>query len=113
MNKYFVHLTDVQGSCYYEFFNGTYDKKKMPCWNKQSLYITDIDWEDTGFEALVQKVVNRYDQYGYTPITKEEWNTILQQAEQAGGKLWVAVSEVADWAKQNFFRHKVFTILGM
>ena len=31
----------------------------------------------------------------------------------AGGDLWSVVYEAADWATQNFLRHKVFTILGI
>ena len=113
MKQYFISSADRQGSCYYEFYVGTWDKKKMCCWHKDSICITMYDWRATGFEALVAEVVHKYDPYGYTAITKEQWDTILQRANAAGGELLAAVSEAADWAKQNFSRHKVFTILGM
>ena len=113
MKKYFIKSADRQGSCYYEFYVGTWDRKKMHFWHKDSLCITDFDWTDTGFEALVADTVDKYDPYGYTSITKEQWNTILQRAKATGGELWAAVNEVTEWAKQNFLRHKVFTILGM
>ena len=113
MAKYFIRAADRQGSCYYEFFVGTWDKRKMHFWHNDSLCITMFDWADTGFESLVADVVDKYDPYGCTPITKEQWNTVLQRAKTTGGELWVAVNEAAQWANQNFLRHKVFTILGM
>ena len=85
----------------------------MLCWHKDSICITMHDWFDTGFESLVADVVDKYNPYGYTPITGEQWNTIFQKAKATCGELWVAVNEAAEWATQNFLRHKVFTILGM
>jgi hypothetical protein len=113
MAKYFIGSADRQGSCYYEFYVGTWDRKKMQFWHKDSICITDYDWSSTGFESLVADIVDGYDPYGYTAVTKEQWNTLLQKAEAAGGELQAAVTEVTEWAKQNFLRHKVFTILGM
>ena len=113
MKKYFISSADRQGSCYYEFYVGTWDKKKMCFWHKDSICITMHDWYTTGFEALIDDVVEKYDPHGYTAITKEQWEAILQRAATEGGELWTAASEAADWAKQNFLRHKVFTILGI
>lgn len=113
MKKYFIPSADRQGSCYYEFYVGTWDKKRRQFWHKDSICITDHDWTATGFEALVADVVEEYDRYGYTVVTHEQWSVILQRAEASGGELWLAVSEAANWAKINFCRHKVFTILGI
>ena len=113
MNKYFIPSADRKGSCYYEFYVGTWDKKKMQFWHKDSICITMYDWNATGFEALVADVIRKYDPYGNTAVTKEQWDTILQRANAAGGDLWSVVYEAADWATQNFLRHKVFTILGI
>lgn len=85
----------------------------MSCWHKDSICISMYDWHAVGFESLVAEVVDKYDPYGYTAITKDQWNTIFQKANTVGGELWTAVSEAAVWAEQNYLRHKVFTVLGM
>ena len=70
MKQYFISSADRQGSCYYEFYVGTWDKKKMCFWHKDSICITMYDWSATGFEALVAEVVHKYAPYGYTLVIR-------------------------------------------
>ena len=62
---------------------------------------------------IVAEVIPHYDPFGNTVVTKQDWDRIVQKATDIGGVTRIVVKEAAEWAKQNFFRHKVFTILGM
>ena len=113
MANYFISSADRQGSCYYEFYMGAWDEENMQYWHKDSICISDDNFWGTGFETLVSEVVDDHDPYDNIPVAKEQWDIILQKAEEVGGELRVVVSEAANWAKENFKRHSVFTILGM
>ena len=113
MKKYFIKSADRQGSCYYEFYVGTWDRKKMQFWHKDSICITDHEFYCTGLANVIAEVIPHYDPYGITVVTKQDWDKIVQKATELGSTTQAAVEEAAEWTKQNFFRHKVFTILGI
>ena len=113
MAKYFICSADRQDSCYYEFFMGPWDIKKMQFWHKDSICITDEEFYSTGLAAIIEETIPAYDPFDNTEVKKQEWDIIVQKATEAGGKTREAVEEADEWAKQNFFQHKVFTILGM
>ena len=113
LKKFFIESADRQGSCYYEFYVGTWDRKKCEFWHKNSICIADEEFYGTGLAEIVAEVIPHYDPYGNTVVTKQDWDRIVQKATEIGGVTRIVVEEAAEWAKQNFFRHKVFTILGM
>jgi hypothetical protein len=111
--KYFIRSVDRLGSCYYEFYVGTWDRKKMQFWHNDSICITDCEFHSTGLAAIIAEVIPHYDPYGNTVVTKRDWEIMTQKAAEAGGESQAVVEEVSEWVKQNFLRHKVFTILGI
>ena len=113
MKNYFIKSADRQGSCYYEFYVGTWDRKKFEFWHKDSICITDGDFHCTGLANVIAEVIPHYDPYGITAVTKQDWDKIVQISTELGGATQEVIEEAAEWMKQNFFRHKVFTILGM
>lgn len=113
MSKYFIRSADRQGTCYYEFYVGTWDRKKMPFWHKDSICITDCQFHSTGLATIIAEVIPQYDPYGETAVKKQDWDIIAKKATEAGGEAYAVVEEAAEWIKQNFLRHKVFTILGL
>lgn len=110
--KYFV--TEQQrkqsgSSCYFEFQKGEYRGK---CWLDNSLSIHDDVFDDSGLFPLFNSVT-RFDYYGITEITKENWSVILKKAQLAGGKTAEVISELIPWATENFKSEGVFTVCGI
>lgn len=113
MAYYFIPPSKREGTCYYEFYAGTWDPKKMEFWRDDSILINELDFNITGLENLIAQTVPHYDPYAITPVTKQEWEIILQKAAEAGGELKLAVEEASSWVQENFRHHDVFTILGL
>jgi len=113
MQRFFIQSQDRQGSCYHEFYQGTWDRKKMVFWHKESICISDYNFNMTGLAKLIAEIIPEYDPYGMTIVTRKDWDMIAERAAATGGELADAVTEANEWTKQNFRRHKVFTILGL
>ena len=111
MQKYFVKSKDRNGSCYYEFYKGEWDKKTF--WSVDSVCKHDDDWYDCNFVDIIIKFVPHFDPFGETEINREQWEQIKKDALLSGGKSAEIVIEVDEWVVDTFSKYKVFTVLGL
>lgn len=114
--KYFLNEVERKASnstCYHEFFKGEWDENACVFWSDDSLNIHDDFMISLGLDSLIHSIVDDYDPFGETKISKEQWEKIYARAEEIGGNLFEAICEVTPWAEANFGQYEVFTILGI
>ena len=110
--KYFE--TGKTKGAFYEFVQGAWDEKAMIFWSSDSLYLHDdvlIDLKLTN--NLFKAAGVTFDSYGITGITLDDWNSLVRQANEVGGKISELIEELRPWAEENFQKNNVFTILGI
>ena len=67
-------LTDLNGTCYFEFLPGIYSGK---CWNEKSVFIDD---HIIGLiEPVFYRNINNYDHYSFMSADKETWLKITNE----------------------------------
>jgi hypothetical protein len=109
--KYFVLSTERHGSCYYEFYKGTWDNKTF--WKSDSIYLHDDVMYNLNIDKIFACVLTNYDPFGETEVTHLQWKDILKQAQITGGDTYAAILEADQWVSETFVEHNVFTILGI
>lgn len=102
-------LTNSQrhGSCYFEFqpgiFQGVY-------WKDTSLY---LDADDFDRLHLYQIFPSKFQYYGETIITEEQWRQVCLAAQHIGGEVKTIMDEIDLWVQECFKTETVFTVLGI
>lgn len=111
--KYFVNEEKRKAShstCYFEFQKGYYRNK---CWLPDSISISDTLWDEYHLSDLFGCVIKKFDYYGKTIVTKEQWDEILKLSQESG-KIWgEVIAEAIPWVNECFKKYDVFTIMGM
>lgn len=111
--KYFVNEEERKSShstCYFEFQKGYYHDK---CWLEDSISIHDELWNKFNLSELISGVIENFDYYGTTVVTKSQWNTIVKNSKEADPVWEDIIAEVIPWADHCFEEYEAFTILGM
>ena len=114
--KYFLSEYERRATgstCYHEFYKGKWDENKLLFWSKDSMCISDDMMYDLKLDRLISSVVNEYDPCGETEINEAQWKAIRAEAEEIGGNLFDAITEIAPWVENNYMTNNVFTILGI
>lgn len=111
--KYFVNEEVRKAShstCYFEFQKGYYHDK---CWLTDSISIRDILWDEFHLSDLFSSVVEEFDYYGITVITKKQWNKIIKISQKAHSIWYDIVEDATPWVTKCFEEYEVFSIMGM
>lgn len=111
MMTYFMKEADREGSCFFEFQKGNWRKEKKH-WKKDSIVIDEMEFADFLCD-IITEVIPRFDYYGATIVSENQWNKIKEKAMEMGGETLTAVEEADAWAKETFREHDCFTILGI
>ena len=110
--KHFVTNSERQGTCYHEFYKGKWDEKTF--WKDDSICLhDDVLWECAGFEEAIRSVIPKYDPFGETEITQQQWREIGLQIEYMDDMSREIYAEANIWAEGVFQTHDRFTILGI
>ncbi len=103
---------NISGGCYYEFIQGEWDGETF--WAADSLYLhDDVFCELKLYSELFKKVIPNVNNYGDIVVTRENWNLIVELAHNLDAGIYEFVQELNLWAKDNFQKNEVFTILGI
>ncbi|MCD7748336.1 MAG: hypothetical protein LUI61_08415 [Firmicutes bacterium] len=111
--KYFVDEVkrkETHSTCYFEFQRGYYHDK---CWLEDSISIRDTLWDEYHLSDLISCVIDDFDYYGVTIVTKNQWGEITKISENSGLIWHEVIAEAAPWVTECFKKHDVFTILGI
>lgn len=114
--KYFItehQRKKTHSSSYHEFFQGDWDMDRDGHWNKNSLMIHDDIFCKIGLDSLLARANAKYDYFGETILTQDQWEYIVDQARDIGEELWAAILEIIPWATNCYKNHRVITVLGM
>lgn len=114
--KYFMteqQRKKTHSTCYHEFFQGSWDMDQDGHWNSNSLMIHDDIFCKIGLDSLLAEVNDRYDYFGVTTLTKDQWGHIIDYARDIKGELWEAILEINPWAENCYKDHSVITVLGI
>ena len=110
--KYFVTDRERDGTCYHEFYKGRWDGKTF--WKEDSISLHDnIMFQAKEFIAALVVCVSKYDPFGETEITADEWikiGTLISSKDNISKKVY---EEANKWAKEVFKSYGCFTILGL
>jgi len=82
--KYFVSEEERKAShstCYFEFQEGYYHDK---CWLPNSISMKCELWDEYKLSKLINDVVEKFDYYGITVVTKEQWEVIVNHSQVYG-----------------------------
>ena len=110
--QYFCTETERKASkstCYFEFQKGHHRGKH---WLEDSISIHDDLLSDEIYQVFVD-TIPQFDPFGFTEVTKEQWQQVKSRAEAVGGEALVAVMEIEDWIVKCFEKEAVFTICGI
>ena len=111
--KYFVNEEDRKAShstCYFEFQQGYYHGQ---CWLPDSISISDTLWDEFDLSILFARVIEGFDYFGTTVVTKEQWNNIVRISQESFSPWCEIIAEAAPWVDICFKNHEAFTIMGM
>ncbi len=111
--RYFINEAErkaSRSSCYLEFQKGRYHGE---CWLRDSISISDEEWDSLGLSELVAGVIEDFDRCGITVVTKEQWGEIVKRSKEDGPQQREAIAEAVPWAEACFREYDVFTILGI
>ena len=103
----------THSTCYHEFFQGGWDMDRDSFWNDNSLMIHDDIFRRIGLDSLLAEVNSKYDYYGETALTQDQWEYVVARARDIGGELWDAILEISPWATNCYKDHSVITVLGL
>lgn len=110
--KYFISNGERHGTCYHEYIQGEWDGKTF--WADNSLYLhDDVMCELNLYHNLFSKAIPDFDCYRDMVVTRDDWEHLMQIAQNSGGKVAEFVDELRPWAEDNFQKHEIFTILGI
>lgn len=110
--KYFINVSEKNGSSYYEFYKGKWDGSTF--WKEDSLLMhDDIMFIHGGFEEALVMGAPHYDPFGQTEISKEEWIHIGELIPDTDKESKEIYDEADKWLKKVFLEHDCFTILGL
>jgi hypothetical protein len=110
--KYFVTNNEREGTCYHEFFLGSWDEQSF--WKNDSIYLDDdILTMNLGFYEALKKVVPTYDPYNETEFSREDWENVRKNIPGSDIKSLELYAEADEWAQENFKRFSKFTIIGI
>lgn len=111
--KYFVNEDERKAShstCYFEFQQGYYRDRR---WLPDSISISDTQWDELDLSVLFGRVVERFNYFGPTVVTKKQWNDIVRIAQESHSPWSEIVAEAAPWVDRCFKNHEAFTIMGI
>lgn len=107
--RYFIPVSERQGSCYFEFQPGRWRGR---FWLPGSILLADERWEALRLTELFGGVLPEFDYFGVTPVSRGQWERIAARSRDEAD--WRAViDEAAPWAEASFARHSVISILGL
>jgi len=99
----------TNSTCYFEFMKGEFKGK---CWNVDSLNISEESWQEFKLTELFSRVKQSFDYYGITTIDADEWDKLVEIAENNCD--WsMVIDEIYDWAINSLKENKFFSIMGM
>ncbi len=111
--KYFcteIERKKSKSSCYLEFQKGRYANKH---WLEDSICLHDDIFEELGLYQVLNSANLKFDHWGITEVSPEQWQQVKIKAEALGGEVLVAVMELDEWVVKCFEKEEVFTICGI
>jgi len=108
--KYFVYDNERDGTCYHEFYKGTWDGQTF--WKADSISLHD-DFLFNDFAEAIAEVVPTYDPFNETEISIEEWKEIGKVILTKNVRAQEIYNEANEWLKDVFKLYNCFTILGI
>ncbi len=97
-------------TCYFEFQKGRYHDK---CWLADSINISDSLWDEYHLSDLIACVIKKFDYYGITIVTRNQWDEIIKLSQESGTIWGEVIAEATPWVNECFKKYDVFTIVGM
>ena len=106
-----VGVTFETGNCYLEFCSGqqTSENKFQ---NKNSLFVLDNAFYCMDVGNAIVQVIDDFDMFGETFITKEQWATVYQSASAFDNETRQVLEEINHWVMHTL-DEDAFTILGV
>ena len=111
--KYFVSEAERKAShssCYFEFQQGLHHDQ---CWLPDSISIHESLWNEFDLSSLFGRVIQDFDYFGITVVSKAQWNEIIQISQDPHPAWYEIIAEAAPWVEECFLNHEVFSIMGM
>ncbi|MBE5859147.1 MAG: hypothetical protein E7301_03350 [Butyrivibrio sp.] len=110
--KFFVTNDERKGTCYHEFFSGSWDEQSF--WNDESIYLDDdILIMNLGFYEALKNAVPTYDRYHGTAFSMEDWENVRKYIPDSDITSLELYAEADVWVQENFKRENRFTIIGI
>ena len=75
--RYFIPVSERQGSCYFEFQPGRWRGR---CWLPGSILLADERWEALRLTELFGGVLPEFDYFGVTPVSRGQWERIAARS---------------------------------
>lgn len=109
--QYFITEYERVLTCYHEWAKGKFDGVSF--WEPDSLLIDDSTHYRLHLEELFRSVIPEYDVFGEIPVTKAQWDAIMEKAREAGGEVLACMQEAESWVAETFAEYDVFTMIGV
>ena len=110
--KYFVYNDQRKGSCYHEFYKGKWDGETF--WRENSIFLDDnVLYKIKGLEDALIETIPKYDPFGETEISAEEWKKIGKAILHKDREAQELYREADEWLTSVFAEYGCFTILGI
>ena len=110
--KYFIYDYQRNGTCYFEFYKGKWDKKTF--WNKDSILIDgDILLNCKDFIDSILEIIPTFDPFGATEISYANWKKIGKIILRKGTQSQEIFHEANELLKNAFTIYNCITILGV
>ena len=110
--KYFVTDSERKSTNYHEFYKGKWDGEIF--WREDSISLEDnVLHKNKGFEEALYKVVPKFDPFGETEISQEQWERIGEAIPKNDAHSAELFQEADEWLKDVFATYGCFTIIGL
>jgi len=97
-------------TCCFEFQKGKYSGKH---WLEDSICLYEDIFAEMNLYELFSKAIPRFNYFGPTEVTEEQWQIVLEIAHERGGKQEEVILELIPWVDECFGVTDVFTICGI